>query len=246
MAHLGWGASEMSARARSKEFDGHHRSEASDRGGQTGRAFVNSLVDRGAVGRVYEDVKEKILSGELGFKERIDVEALARQHRLSATPVRQALAYLAFERLLIAHPSRGFEVKLWSERGLQDLYEWRAMLANMAVDGAWGADEVDVPLASADHLLTTTHLFSALHRDGNDELGAAAANADDRLRAARMAEPMALDGCERELEEFVAVLREGERRSLRLFLDRYHARRIEAAAKIRMLAALRSFPGGED
>lgn len=246
MAHPGWGANRMVAAARSDDFGGHVHSESSGQIRQAGRAFVNSLVERGAVGRVYEDVKEKILSGELGFKERLDVEALARRHRVSATPVRQALAYLAFERLLVAHPARGFEVKLWSERGLQELYEWRGQLAVLAAAAFWAGEGAFVGEAAGDHAAATATLFSLLHRDANAELINSAANADERLYAARLVEPEAIEDCDRERGELERLMQQGEAFALKVFLDHYHARRVDAAAKIRMLAALRSYPGGEE
>src|SRR5690242_19098778 len=93
--------------------------------------------------RVYAEIKQAILAGELKPRQRLDIESLAQRLSASATPVRQALAILSAERLVTAHASRGYYVAFWSERELQTLYEWRGQFALMASESfevAAGAD----------------------------------------------------------------------------------------------------------
>ena len=47
--------------------------------------------------RVYQEIKQAILSGEFVILRRLDIDKLASQFGVSATPVRYALAILAAE-----------------------------------------------------------------------------------------------------------------------------------------------------
>ena len=79
--------------------------------------------------RVYHDIKQAILSGEFALQQRLDIDRLASQFGVSATPVRYALAILAAERLVRVQASRTYHVVFWPERELRTLYEWRSRLA---------------------------------------------------------------------------------------------------------------------
>jgi DNA-binding GntR family transcriptional regulator len=202
---------------------------------------VNSPSERGAVGRVYEDIKSRILSGEIRLRERLDIDHLARTYRVSGTPVRQALSHLAFERLIVPHPTRGFHVALWSERGLRCLYEWRGMLACLAAEAnahiapARTHDDAAYPDAAA-------CLLQCLNANTNLELARAATNADDRLRAARLVEPDLIAECEKELSVLRKAIAGGSLEQIKAVLSAYHRRRAELSAEIRARALLRALP----
>ena len=203
---------------------------------------MSSLNDRGAVGRVYEDVKSRILSGEIRLRERLDVDRLARMYRLSGTPVRQALSCLAFERLITPHPTRGFHVALWSERGLRELYDWRGVLACTAAASCERRSPAKTPIEGAIYADAAASLLQCLNANSNAELTRATVHADERLRAARLVEPELIADCEAELAEISNVMAEGAPKPLQAALRAYHQRRVELAGEIRARALLRALP----
>jgi len=201
---------------------------------------VNSPGDRGAVGRVYEDVKNRILSGDLRLRERLDVDDLARTYRVSGTPVRQALSCLVFERLIVPHPTRGFHVALWSEKGLRYLYDWRGMLACLAAETSERiAPTLNGVAIYADAVASS---LQCLNANSNVELARAAINADERLRAARAVEPELMAECETELAALTNAMVDGTLEQLQMVLRAYHQRRAERAGEIRARALLRALP----
>ena len=60
--------------------------------------------------RIVEDLRRKILSGELSRGTRMPQDDLARQFDASITPVREALRLLEAEGLLVSEPHRGVRV----------------------------------------------------------------------------------------------------------------------------------------
>jgi Bacterial regulatory proteins, gntR family len=211
-----------------------------------GRSSVSSPTDRGAVGRVYEDVKNRILSGDLRLRERLDIDHLARTYRVSGTPVRQALSHLAFERLIVPHPTRGFRVALWSEKGLRALYDWRGMLACLAAETCGRITPPKEINGASTYADVAVSLFQSLHASSNIELARAAINADERLRAARVVEPDLLPECDAELTRLTQALVEGRLEHVQIALRAYHQLRVELASEIRARALLRALPDEEE
>jgi DNA-binding GntR family transcriptional regulator len=203
---------------------------------------MSSLSDRGAVGRVYEDVKNRILSGEIRLRERLDVDDLARTYRVSGTPVRQALSCLAFERLIVPHPTRGFHVALWTEKGLRYLYEWRGMLACLAAETSERTAPPKTLNGATSYADAAATLLQSLNGNSNVELARAAINADERLRAARAVEPELMPECESELTALTNAMANGALEQLQTVLHDYHHRRAERAGEIRARALLRALP----
>jgi len=60
--------------------------------------------------RVYQEIKNAILSGDFAIHQRLDIDKLAAQLGVSATPVRYTLAILASERLVKLNKSRTYQV----------------------------------------------------------------------------------------------------------------------------------------
>jgi DNA-binding GntR family transcriptional regulator len=207
---------------------------------------VSSPGDRGAVGRVYEDVKNRILSGEIRLRERLDIDDLARTYRVSGTPVRQALSCLAFERLIAPHPTRGFHVALWSEKGLRYLYEWRGMLACLAAETGERTAQSKTLNGVATYADAVASLLQCLNANSNVELARAAINADERLRAARMVEPDLMPECETELAALTNTMADGTLAQLQTALRTYHQQRAEHAGEIRARALLLALPEEDD
>lgn len=191
--------------------------------------------------RVYQAIRMRVLSGGFRLRERLDVARLASELNASATPVREALTRLAAERLIEARPARGFFAALWSRAELTSLYEWRMTLAVLATQASERAVTL-APAKSVNYADRIAQCLAALEQHANTELKRAAANTDDRLYAARRAEPEAMTGCEAELAALEICMEKGARREIVSMLRRYHVRRIDHVGAIRDRAVLRALP----
>lgn len=83
--------------------------------------------------RIYEQLVEMIVSGELPAGSALDERALLARLKVSRTPFREAVAILAKEGLASVEPYRGFYVRSLSRREVNDLYELRRTLECMAI-----------------------------------------------------------------------------------------------------------------
>lgn len=84
-----------------------------------------SIVVRTLSDRVFEVVREQILQGRLRNGEPIRQDALANELGISKIPLREALARLEQEGLLINHPNRGYYVQPMSRDQVDEIYALR-------------------------------------------------------------------------------------------------------------------------
>jgi DNA-binding GntR family transcriptional regulator len=84
-----------------------------------------SIVVRTLSDRVFEVVREQILKGRLRNGEPIRQDALATELGISKIPLREALARLEQEGLLINHPNRGYYVQAMSREQVDEIYALR-------------------------------------------------------------------------------------------------------------------------
>jgi len=194
--------------------------------------------------RAYLEIKRAILAGELRQRQRLDIDQLATRWRVSATPVRHALAALTSERLVTAHASQGYHVAFWSETELSALYEWRWQLARLAAESL--GDARPVLSVGDDFSGTIVAVLSALHVCSNAELKRAAVAADERLLAAYRVEPDVLPQSQRELALLLEALSGGEQRRLALRLRSFFRRRIAHCGAIRARAGVKALPRNGD
>lgn len=198
-------------------------------------------TEQTAPARAYKEIKERLLSGRFRLRQRLDAQAIAADLGVSTTPVREALLRLAHERLVAFRPSHGFTVLLWSEAGLRDLYRWRGQLALLAL-------ETHAPVAQPtaapgdDYAAQTRALLNRLLGGPSSELALAAANADDRLHVARLAELEMWPDVLNDLGPLRQALDEGEVAHINAALASYSAKRVNAAKDIRECAALLGLP----
>jgi DNA-binding GntR family transcriptional regulator len=73
-------------------------------------------------------IRQAILDGTLGPGQRLTEEALARDLRISRTPVREALRVLHTEGLVDSTPYQGSTVRTYAIGDLDDMYQLRAVL----------------------------------------------------------------------------------------------------------------------
>ena len=78
--------------------------------------------------RVYGEMRDKILSGELGAGARLVQRKLASELGASIIPVSEALRRLQSEGLVICHAGLGAQVKAWSPDDVTGIYLLREFL----------------------------------------------------------------------------------------------------------------------
>ena len=157
--------------------------------------------------RVYQSLKGSVISNQYPAGERLNIEALAEDLRVSITPVRESLLRLVAEGLIITVPKMGFFMKTLSESDIRNLYELNHVLVNWSVS-CLIADQipgsvVGVPefcalrkkltllKAPSDEVIAASvgQLFEACaKRSGNSEILLRVENASDRLNYIRICE----------------------------------------------------------
>ena len=98
-----------------------------DRGGS---GAAKPLVNRpeNLTEQVYRVIKQRIVSGHYTQGERLVERKLAEELNVSKTPVREALARLERERLVVSVPDRGIEVKTLTPEEVEYILEIRKLL----------------------------------------------------------------------------------------------------------------------
>ena len=100
-----------------------------------------SIVVRTLSERVFDIVREQIVSGRLSSEAPIRQDALAAELGVSKIPVREALARLEQEGLLTSHANRGFFVQPMSAVQAEEIYALRLAIEPQAA--AYAATQAD-------------------------------------------------------------------------------------------------------
>jgi DNA-binding GntR family transcriptional regulator len=82
--------------------------------------------------RVYRDLRRAIITGGIPGGTRLVESSLAAEMQVSRTPVREALHKLGLEGLLYSIPRAGYIVEEMSEYDVEDLFEVRIKIEQMA------------------------------------------------------------------------------------------------------------------
>ncbi|MBL1098348.1 GntR family transcriptional regulator [Streptomyces coffeae] len=92
---------------------------------------------------VYEDIKTMVMDHEIAPGARVSIEALARALDVSPTPVREALARLEADGLVVKRSLSGYRAtELLTRQGVEELFEMRLLLEPRAAAlAALHADE---------------------------------------------------------------------------------------------------------
>jgi DNA-binding GntR family transcriptional regulator len=89
-----------------------------------------SLLSTSLVDRLTDQLKEMIMTGELGPDAPVNINAIAKQATVSLVPVREALARLSASGLLQFKPNRGYRVSpRLTPEGREALFEARELSA---------------------------------------------------------------------------------------------------------------------
>lgn len=79
-------------------------------------------------GRVYERIRDEIVSGRLGPNDRLKVAELAVRYGTSTNPIREALQQLRGEGFVIMEPNRGARVRPIDEEFVRDIVEIEGLI----------------------------------------------------------------------------------------------------------------------
>lgn len=82
--------------------------------------------------RVYQDLRKAIITGQVPGGTRLVESNLAAKMQVSRTPVREALHKLALEGLLYSIPRAGYIVEEMSDDDVEDLFDVRIKIEQMA------------------------------------------------------------------------------------------------------------------
>ena len=102
-----------------------------------------------AAGKAYETLKQRVVGGTYAPGAQLKEEHLARELRVSRTPVRAALKRLVEDGLATADPNRGVRVSEWTDFDIEETFELRGLLESHAAElaarrgGAQLADRLD-------------------------------------------------------------------------------------------------------
>lgn len=200
-----------------------------------------TMPEESALRRAYEGLKRLIRSDELPVRTRIDIQAVARTLRVSTMPVRQALSLLVAERLVRVSQQSGYEVALYTEAELADLYEWRGDLLGLCLPSLTAAQDLIAAAKFAPYPEAVEAVMQLLASGANGELRRASRSADERLFASRTVEAEVLGDVQGEFEGLVGAIANRSRR-MKVLLRSYHRRRIEQVKALRARVALRALP----
>lgn len=116
---------------------------------------------------VFAEARERILSGRLPADTPIRQDALALELGVSKIPLREALARLESDGLVVSHPNRGFIVRPLSRADAEDVFDLRLRIEpNACVLGALEADP-----AARDAARAAFDALDAALRNGLADIG---------------------------------------------------------------------------
>lgn len=206
---------------------------------------------RDPFGIVLKTLRERLRSGVYAGGAPLTIIDLAREFRLSPTPVREALSRLAGQGLVEDVPGKGYFVRVLQPGDLVELLMLHEIHVAAGLTAALrhqqGQDRSaltlappllpDLPETAADDASRQVQLAEvqfefAVLQAGNATLVRAHRRLADRLAPARRAELAVLFDVEAELAEFASVVGENRWEAARELSDAYHRRRLAAAANI--------------
>lgn len=96
--------------------------------------MVAEIFHKSLTEKVYEKIKDEILSGSLKLGERLVYENLGKEWGVSLTPWREAIIKLKQEGLVEEVSRGGFYVKIFSIKEIEEMYDIREWLEGLAIN----------------------------------------------------------------------------------------------------------------
>lgn len=174
--------------------------------------------------RVYLTIRDELMSGRVSPYERLTEERLAERHGVSRTPVREALARLLADGVVVKRES-GLHLYVPSFRELTDLYELRITLELRGLTRAledptvhhdrarlegelehWYGFRDDRPAPDAGFVSEDERFhFTLLDSSGNPALTQALAQTNRRIRSVRMYDYLTEDRMAATIGEHIGI-----------------------------------------
>lgn len=107
--------------------------------------------------RVYYQLREMILAGDLATGSPIEERRLAEEMQVSRTPLREAISQLVTEGIIEYRPYRGNLVRRFNAKQVQDLFQVRKALEVLAM-------RLAIPKLSQEHIETIRHILDDVER----------------------------------------------------------------------------------
>lgn len=183
--------------------------------------------------RAYLFLREALTSGELAPGAPLDIGRLGDRLRVSATPVREALARLEAEQLVRFVRQRGYFAVRPTATELRDLYALSERLLLFALEG-FAPRLRRTRRAGADDYgqLVTSLQDDLLLSQSNDELRSLFARVDGRLLLARRCEAGALPTLAGDANAIFEALGAKDLPAVATRLRAFHRTRIEGADRV--------------
>jgi DNA-binding GntR family transcriptional regulator len=201
------------------------------------------MTDVPASERAYRYIKDAILDGRLRSTT-LDIRKIGDRLRMSATPVREALARLHSERLVRFAPHQGYTLVRLSADRLENLYDLSGVLIDVclhrAAEASRSGPEPDTAYTThLDYAVALTDLLQKIAAvQPNPELTAQISAVNDRLFRPRQAEPRVFPDASSQVLGLRALWIGRDYNGLRVRLDALHRTRANAAdAIVRVLDA---------
>lgn len=105
--------------------------------------------------QVFEELRRRILHGELASNARVNIAAVAAELQSSTGAVREALAMLEAEAFVVSEPMKGYRVRPISPEDLRNLVAARIDIDNLCLADALahGGDDWEASIVAAQHRL---------------------------------------------------------------------------------------------
>jgi DNA-binding transcriptional MocR family regulator len=213
---------------------------------------------------VYERLKARLLEHPLTPGQTIQIGPWAEQLRVSSTPVREALARLAAEGLILFTPKKGFFARSPNELEIRGLYAANAALLHAAIEHTAAPAEgisafsetssetpnetphetawSDLQQSALPLVLATDDLFLRIGRDsGLSELSERIQNLSERLRHVRLVECEVIADGTSALGRMRAHLEAGRQAALHTAVTEYHQARLHRVSLICRGLLVRAF-----
>jgi DNA-binding FadR family transcriptional regulator len=191
--------------------------------------------------RIYSGLREELRDARLGPGAQIRVDQTAQRYGTSATPVREALARLVGERLVVGDRSHGYYVPCLSGDAIRDLLTVNELLV-MAALRARRSAQLSGELEA--HMRGDSLMLAILDSADAPILTDAGRLAFERLAQMRAVEEDVLDPSgQREASD--APDQSASSGGTAGYVRRYHARRRRVAAALARVIARRAAPPRE-
>jgi DNA-binding GntR family transcriptional regulator len=209
--------------------------------------------------RVYAELRDRLLRGELPLGRRLVEEQLAADFSTSRTPVREALRRLEGDGHLVRAPAGGLRPSVPNVRSMSQVYELRLVIEELcvrravasgdraaleAVHGDWLTLRAEGPAAAVAGP-DFVHADEGFHRRiadaaGNDIAARALADINDRIRLVRIHDFTTADRVQATIAEHLEIVEAilaGEAEAAAAFM-RAHVQRSALVVRERVGAAL--------